>query len=777
MRFQLAHKLVTYLLVLATMAALEAAGVLSLGSLTFFLGAAALSFAVDPGGRMAAALDRSARAVRVVVLAISAVLLWRVWRGLADPDYGPGFDLGLALLAYKLFHRRTHRDYVQVLAFSFVLVLVAATLTASFLFVVAFAVYVGLGIWTLILFHLRREMEENYLVKHSAQAPSQKVGVQRILGSRRVVGPAFFAATALVAAAVCAGGLVVFMFVPRFGAGFVLGGGPLGASALATGEEMTIGRYGTAAVARHRVVLRATLSNMGELPDEAARARAADGLYFRGAVYDTYDRGRWSRARPAALATLILEHDSAETRRFSVHEPANDPQDDRSLERVARQEIDAAVRQEIETVRMPASILFAIDHAVAFELPAPRLGVAGALRVVPGWSGEAALRVGAGPPGAAPMLADAHYVAYSLPRPASTGPWPPGTGTVGRTLAPSARAAALALPAGLAAGLDPIVDELLAGLPPDTDARGRIEATVGWLRARHGYTHESPPAPPGVDPAEAFVRGREKGHCELFASSAVLLLRAAGIPARYVTGFRGGEWNPLGGYVAVRDDRAHAWAEAFSPQDGWIRVDATPPGLAPPPAGRLRQIVDALDYGWSRWMIGYDLPRQRELAKQAGRHLLPAAIPGGATPLRTAGMILLGLAVGALVVAGVRLRWRRRPGEDERRTSPTGPRLWPRRGPWSTTPPLAGGIGRLYARTSARLERAGWPRQPSETPREYARRLRARGLYPAGELELLADRYAAARFGNEVVGEEIVEDLAAKLAEAAPTAGHPGIRV
>ncbi len=101
----------------------------------------------------------------------------------------------------------------------------------------------------------------------------------------------------------------------------------------------------------------------------------------------------------------------------------------------------------------------------------------------------------------------------------------------------------------------------------------------------------------------------------------------------------------------------------------------------------------------------------------------------------------------------------------------------PRRRPWSATPPVAGSIGRLYARTSARLERAGWPREPSETPREYARRLRARGLYPAGELELLADRYAAARFGNEVVGDETVEDLAAKLAGAASTVGHPGIRV
>ena len=61
------------------------------------------------------------------------------------------------------------------------------------------------------------------------------------------------------------------------------------------------------------------------------------------------------------------------------------------------------------------------------------------------------------------------------------------------------------------------------------------------------------------------------GHCELFASAAVLLLRVRGVPARYVTGFRGGEWNAVGGYVAVRDDRAHAWAEAFIADRGWVR--------------------------------------------------------------------------------------------------------------------------------------------------------------------------------------------------------------
>ena len=556
------------------------------------------------GNRIAAALDRASLLARVAAVAVFAAIGWRVWRRLPDPDVAPAFDLVLALLAYKLFFRRVHRDYIQIAALTFLLVLVASTIAHSFVFVATFAVYVVVAVWALILFHLRREMEENYLIKHSAQAPSQKVGVGRILGSRRVVGGSFFAATAGMAGLVLIGAVAIFMLVPRVGAGFAVGVTRMSGSASGFADEITIGRYGTRAAHRHDVVLRATM------PDGAIAAPkidTADGLYFRGATYDGYEGGRWVHSHKPELRTIV-EREGA---RFVIGE-------DDGLERAKpvfarRDPGEYLIRQEIEAIGIPASVLVAIDRPLAFELPAAKLGAAGALRVFPRWSGEAALRVGAGEGDTFITLSHAHYVAHSrtiqLPGEAR--------------LPAAARAAYLVLPGDLQWRLANLAATLG---PPDARDDETIAAVTRALREKHGYTLEPSPPPAGVDPVESFLLGERPGHCELFASAAVLLMRVRGVPARYVTGFRGGEWNSVGGYVAVRDDRAHAWAEAFVSDKGWVRVDATPPGPPPPRAGQLSEVMDALDYFWNRWVVGYDLGRQLELARRAGRHLAaPAA--------------------------------------------------------------------------------------------------------------------------------------------------------
>jgi transglutaminase-like putative cysteine protease len=729
MRFQAAHKLVTYLLVLSALAGLATTHALSPGSAIAFLAVSTLSFWAD-GPRWTAALERAASAVRVATGALLVAIVWRIWRHLPDADLTSAFDLVLALLGYKLLYRRNHRDYVHIYALSFLLVVVASTITATFLFVAAFAVYVVLATWALILFHLRREMEENYLVRHSAQAPSQKVGIGRILGSRRVVGRAFFAATFAVAAAVFVGALGVFAFVPRLGAGFVLGARAQ-TNVIGLADEVALGRYGTAGSARRTVVLRATLPRLSALPDDRARRDAAERLYFRGAVYDAYDRGRWLRSRRPELRTVLEESNGRAFIRELGESGALDP-------------LTGAERQEIEAVGVPPTVLFAADRPVAIELPSRRLGAAGTVGVVPRWSGEAALRIGGGEGqngfgDGFVTLAHAHYIAYSRPHPLGNP-----------ALDAQARLDDLALPDGLTG-----MRELAARLGAGRDTAGKIAAVVDWLRSGHAYTTKPPARPAGVDPVDDFLFSQPVGHCEFFASAAVLLLRAAGVPARYVTGFRGGEWNPIGGYVAVRGARAHAWAEAFVDGSGWTRVDATPPADTPAPSGRLAETSDALDFFWSRWIVGYDLGRQRDLAHHAWREL------GHFGPSTPPGQFLLALAAASVLV-GLALGLRRAGRRRARALSTVAPGLGapPR-------PRSEGAIDRLYQRTLGRLERLGWPRRPNETPHEYATRLRAAGTFGTDDaFDRLTGRYTAARFGGQEPADEAVLALGRSVLHA-----------
>ncbi len=735
MRFQAAHKLVTYLLVLTALAALGTTRAVAPGSALIFLVVLVGSFGVDAGNRRAAWLDRVAGPMRAGMGGLLAVIVWRIWRRMPDADLAPAFDLVLALLGYKLCYRRSHRDYVHIYALAFLLMLVASTIAATVLFMVTFAIYVVLATWALILFHLRREMEENYLVRHSAQAPSQKVGIGRILGSRRVVGRAFFGATFAVAVAVFAGAVAIFALLPRLGAGFVLGARASG-NVIGLADEVALGRYGVFGSARHTVLFRATLPRLGALPDDDARRAAAEQLYFRGAVYDGYDRGRWLRSRRPELRTVIEQ----EGERAFIHEIG---------EPAGRNSLAGSERVEIEAVGIPAAVLFAIDRPIAIELPASHLGAAGSVRVAPRWSGETALRVGGDNSEGFVTLTSAHYVGYSRLQsmgPAGQSPSVPDAIMGSFQLEPKAREDYLAVPAGL-----PRMGALASSLGTGPNGAGdapKIAAVVAWLRAGHSYTLRPPARPAGVDPVEDFLFDQPAGHCEFFASAAVLMLRAAGVPARYVTGFRGGEWNPLGGYIAVRDERAHAWAEAWVSGQGWVRVDATPPATGIARAGRFAETSDALDFFWSRWVVGYDLGRQRDLAHRAWRQL------GQLTPAATWRRVVGGFGLLlAMVALGLALRRARRlQGQAE-------PTLAMAVGPEGRKRRPDGAIDRLYRRALGRLAGVGWPRRANETPHEYAERLRDAGLFAAGAFDALTDRYAEARFGGHASSDEVVAEL------------------
>src|SRR5690606_13368344 len=79
----------------------------------------------------------------------------------------------------------------------------------------------------------------------------------------------------------------------------------------------------------------------------------------------------------------------------------------------------------------------------------------------------------------------------------------------------------------------------------------------------------------GEHPVDDFLFNTRSGFCEHYASAFAFLMRAAGIPARVVTGYQGGEVNPIGGYLIVRQSEAHAWVEVWLEGRGWVRIDPT----------------------------------------------------------------------------------------------------------------------------------------------------------------------------------------------------------
>jgi hypothetical protein len=214
-------------------------------------------------------------------------------------------------LVLKLWQRRGNRDYLQVFVLSFVVMLAAAWLATSAIFVVGFAFYVLLATWTLVLFHLRREIEDNYIVRHATESRAEQVTATRVLNSRRVVGPAFFATVGVVALLVLVGSSLVFAAIPRVGLGFILGGvrRPVGIAGFT--DEVKLGMHGTISTDNQTVVLRSQVSSIAAIANADARDRVISSLYWRGTVYDTYDKGQWLRSREDKTRTQLTRIQSS----------------------------------------------------------------------------------------------------------------------------------------------------------------------------------------------------------------------------------------------------------------------------------------------------------------------------------------------------------------------------------------------------------------------------------------------------------------------------------
>ncbi len=146
-------------------------------------------------------------------------------------------------------------------------------------------------------------------------------------------------------------------------------------------------------------------------------------------------------------------------------------------------------------------------------------------------------------------------------------------------------------------------EELKGGASPP--ALDRAIAIERYLKKNYRYSLEVKPPPYETDPVLYFLLESKAGYCEHYASAMALLLRAEGIPSRVVTGFYGGEVNPVGNYIILRQKDAHSWVEAFI-EDRWLRFDPTPAVIQKeerPPLFIL--YIDFLKMKWQRYIVNF----------------------------------------------------------------------------------------------------------------------------------------------------------------------------
>ncbi len=289
-----------------------------------------------------------------------------------------------------------------------------------------------------------------------------------------------------------------------------------------------------------------------------------------------------------------------------------------------------------------------------------------------------------------------------------------------------------------------------AGLSPAEMVQAALE-----LFREGGFVYTLRPGAMDVDIVDQFLFATRQGYCEHYSSAMAFLLRAAGVPVRVVVGYQGGEQNPMGGYLIVRQSDAHAWVEVWI-EGRWLRVDPTsvvapqrlvtgvdsfvPQGqgvMLPEGVRALRQVGrffqlgwDAANNSWNQWVLGFSHERQRGLWERLGIDPTTRAGAGKLAAFLAAGLCLT---LGAAFV--VMLRSRR--GERDE-------------------------VALLYGRFCRKLAAIGLARRPAEGPHDYAMRIDRQRPDLARAAREIIDAYVELRYrdrGDPAALKRLIDDF------------------
>lgn len=702
MRFALLHKGVTYLIAGLGLFALSLGRDLGLPILLAIAGGYAASYFAE--GEL---IQRRSWATGWT-LSVVALLALQLLRLVTE---GASLTLAIEFAAYlqvsRLFNRRAAADYQQIAVLAFLHLIAATVLSTEIIYGLVFIGFVIVTPWMLALSHLRREIEGNYPVAGPDDERGREA-IRRVLASRRVVGGRFLLGTVALSVPLFAMTVFIFLTLPRVGQGFLTFSGSRGQSVTGFGNQVELGGFG---VIRDdpTVILRVQPQRGAWASDQALR--------MRGTAFDHYDGKRWTRSpsEPKGLR-------SGRSGFYAIDRPARDS--------------DIAMKVVLDHLDEP--VLFLPAGTVALGID-PR--IVQSQRIMRRLSRAPGLDLRYGDVDGTGLT----YTAFVDPA-AVRGPLP---SRFEEDLEPY-----LQLPAGHER-VAQLARELTAGA---IGPQAKVEALLAHLRGLK-YSLDQPNVPAGMAPLDVFLFEARRGHCEYFSSALAIMLRSLGIPARNVTGFLGGRYNPYGDYYALRQGDAHSWVEAHLPERGWLVLEPTPASRAS--AGPRQNLwadvsafVDAMRMRWVTSVLGYDVTVQMAMMRELTRAIAGSGGAGAdddrakySRPWRDARVAArrVGMAIGGLIMLGV-VAWIVR---RVRRHSKSREHL----------PADAAQAIRLYRELERVLDRRGARRPPERTPVEHAAHLRAEDFDSVDAVDEITRGYMAARYGQQVLTNQDLQRL------------------
>jgi len=628
-------------------------------------------------------------------------------------------DFVLFLGINKLFNRWRSNDYQQLYVVSLLQMIAATTLSTDPVFGLLFIVYVIAITWTLILFHLKREMEGNLLLKYGESLEAIPVKVDRTLNSTRLVGPRFLIVTSGVSLLIFAGAALFFFLFPRIGfrlfqqtrAGIVMAG---------FNDQVQLGQFG---------LIKDNPTVVMRVEFDKKNARDLVPPYWRGIAFDTYDGKRWFKSVLRPKTTLArYGREVLLNRRFNGN--------------------GAKAVQHIYLDPMEQRVIFGLDRIIRLELPVSNAALPRRHRAIQ-----------------RDVYGDLFYeqldeIAFKYTV-ESQRPKIPGSllkmpleayRSEQQKLAERGYAPYLQLPKQL----PPKIRELARPIVGDASTvSGAVDRIERHLKLNYDYTLNLKRRD-GLSPLQDFLFEQKRGHCEYFATAMVVLLRSVGIGARLVNGFHGGEWNDYGGYLAVTQGNAHSWVEVkLSEEDctdkpcswsnRWWTRDPTPAAATGPKTSglldRFRQYADAFRMRWYKYVIEYDLEQQvgflaalRETWRSLGKPAASLTKHQGESRRRTIRVVAILLGVILIVAFAYRVRRRRLGG-----------------GPSASVPPATLAIVKLVEELLKVYYRQGFERPQHQTLREFLTILEAGGAAGAPVARRIISQYECLRFGGNVL--------------------------